>query len=178
MKREQVQRFLRTPRGMLALLLASLAVSAAAALGAASRRDWFEAHVRERYPAVTSELHAVGTGLGGGREAIAIVRSLDAAKQRGLYAAWMVEGGRWPAAAPRAMLAASPRVFLDCAEATLVAGSAAQRARAARFLAASDLPAARALLTHELRRARARGDRELTSFLSHHLSLNDERTLP
>jgi len=43
--RDRLERFLRTPRGVLWLLVLTLAFSAAVAVGIALQRDFFERHI-------------------------------------------------------------------------------------------------------------------------------------
>lgn len=156
--------FLRTPRGVLALLACALVVSAAAAMACALNRDFFEGHVRERYASPSALLVELGQSLDR-PEGVRRLRRLGVAERRGLYTAWIQVGDSWPPAAVRAMVAADPQTCLDAAFQTLIAGSPEQRRRAVRFLALADHPGARELLDEALARAVARREDGLASLI-------------
>ena len=165
----RIEAFLRTPRGVLALLAASLVFSAAVAAGLALHRDFFERHVQERYPAPSGLLAELGRSLD--RPAgLRRLRGLNAEERRQLYTTWIQVGSSWPQTAPRTMMTADPPAFLDAAFQTLIAGSPEQRRRAVRFLSLAGHPAGRELLEESLARARARRETELTAFISDALS--------
>jgi len=156
--------FLRTPRGVLALLAASLAFSAAAAAGLALNRDFFERHVREKYPPPSGLLTELGQSLDS-PPGLRRLRGLNPAERRQLYTTWMQVGDAWPSEAPRAMMAVDPATYLDAAFQTLIAGSPEQRRRAVRFLALAGHPAGRELLEEALVRAQSRRETELAAFI-------------
>ena len=157
---EPLRRWLRTPRGVLGLIAASLAATAAAAAVLASQRAWFESKARETYAEPSAAIDALGRELDSS-QAAGRVRALPAADKGRLYTDWMQAGDAWPEAAPAAMAAADPSFYLDRSLQTLLAGSRAQRARAAAFLARSGAPGARALLAEAAARARRRRESEL-----------------
>lgn len=169
-----LQRFLQTPRGVLALLGAALAFSAAVAVALALNRDFFERHVRERYPPPSRRLAELGRGLDGER-GLRQVRRLSAGERRLLYTTWMQVGDSWPPAAARTLVTADPETFLDAAFKTLIAGSLEQRRRAVSFLVQSRHPAARELLEEALARAEARHETGLAAALREAINALTER---
>lgn len=170
----KIEDFLRTPRGVLVLLAAALAFSAAVAAGLALNRDFFERHVRESYPPPSGLLAELGRSLD--RPAgLRRLRGLSAAERRQLYTTWMQVGASWPAAAPRAMMTADPSTFLDAAFQTLIAGSPEQRRRAVRFLALAGHPAGHELLEEALIRAQSRRETDLAAFISDAMTRFPER---
>ena len=165
---------LRTPRGVLVLLAASLAFSATVAAGLALNRDFFERHVREKYPPPSGLLAEVGRSLGS-PAGLRRLRGLNAAERRQLYTTWIQVGASWPAAAPQAMMTADPSTFLDAAFQTLIAGSPEQRRGAVRFLALAGHPAGRELLEEALVRAQSRRETDLAAFIGDAMSHVSER---
>ena len=166
--------FLRTPRGVLALLAASLVFSAAVAAGLALNRDFFERHVREKYPPPSGLLAELGQSLDS-PAGLRRLRGLNAAERRQLYTAWMQVGDSWPPEAARAMMTIDPAIYLDAAFQTLIAGSPEQRRRAVRFLALAGHPAGRELLEEALTRARSRRETDLAAFICDSITLFPKR---
>ena len=143
--------WLRTPRGVLALLGSCLAAAVVLALLLGSQRAFFEARVRETYAPPTADAVALALTLAGGaREHDLSPRQVDE-----VYQAWMQVGDGWPVDAPRALVRASP-AFLERAAQTLVAGSLSQRRAAARFLAATKDARAVPILARAAQRASRR----------------------
>lgn len=166
--------FLRTPRGVLALLAAALAFSAAVAVALALNRDFFERYVRERYPPASGLLAEIGRSLDS-PPGIQRLRGLNAAERRQLYSTWMQVGDSWPRAAAQAMVAVDPSTYLDAAFQTLIAGSPEQRRRAVRFLTLAGHPGGRELLAEALTRAQARHETELAAVIRHAMNHFPER---
>lgn len=156
--------FLRTPRGVLVLLASALLFSAAVAVALAVNRDFFERHVRERYPPPSGLLAELGRSLDG-EPGMRRLRRLSRAERRQLYTTWMQVGDSWPPEAPRSMAAVDPDLYLDSAFQTLIAGSPEQRRRAVRFLALTGHPEGRELLEEALERAEARRETEMAAFV-------------
>jgi hypothetical protein len=159
MTQPELEAWLRTPRGVLALLGGSLLASVVLALLLGTQREFFERHVREKYPPVSVEAHELGRRLAE-PDAEERIRGLSSREREGLYTAWMQKGDEWPAAAP-AVLVRADRFFLERAERTLRVGSLEQRRAATRFLAASRDTRARPLLEASRLRAQRRREHEL-----------------
>jgi hypothetical protein len=159
MTQPELEAWLRTPRGVLALLGGSLVASMILALLLGTQREFFERHVREKYPPVSAEAHEIGRRLAE-LDAQERVRSLSPREQESLYAAWIQKGHEWPAEAP-AVLVRADALFLERAERTLRVGSREQRRAAVRFLAASRDARARPLLDAARHRAQRRREHEL-----------------
>lgn len=173
--RSRLARFLRTPRGVAALLGAALVVSALAATAVALNRGYFERTVRERYPAPTSLLVELGRSLTGAPGDPERVRRLTPDERKALYFTWVQAGRDWPPAAAGVLVAADPELFVDAAFTTLVAGSAEQRRRAVEFLAQSDDPQARVLLQQALDRARRRRERDFAAIVEAAIVFRERR---
>jgi hypothetical protein len=144
-----------TPRGLGLLLAAALAVSAAVAFAAGTRRSWFERHVSEAWPAPAAP--AARAALPADARALrGAIRVLDVPAKRALYVGWMADPGSLPADGAAAMFDADAEAFSEWAARTLLHGSRAQRVRAIAFLVASRHPAALAPLREAADRAERR----------------------
>lgn len=157
-----LERWLRTPGGILGLIGATFLASAALAVYAVSQRAWFEGHVREKFVPQPERIAEVGRRLTRTGTGIAEVRGLSAADREALFDAWMQAEGRWPAEAPASMVWADPDRYLERARRTLVCGSEAQQQEMLRFLGASRHPGAIPVVERVYEVARARRAASLT----------------
>lgn len=160
----EMRRFLRTPRGQLALIGVTFAGSIALAAFVATQRSFFEKYVREKYESPAAYIVEIGKKLESDED-VRVVKDLSRADHLKLYEAWMQSNDTWPAAAARVMIASSPTLYLHRAAQTLVGGTPRQRRRAVQFLAASDAAEAKPVLRRALDRARLRREYELADFI-------------
>lgn len=137
-----LERWLRTPAGILALIGATFLASALLALYAVSQRAWFEGNVHEKFVPQPERIADIGRRLTHVGSGMVVVRELPAADRDALFDAWMQSEGRWPAEAPASMMWADPARYLGRARRTLVCGSGAQQQEVLRFLGASRHPGA------------------------------------
>lgn len=148
----ELQRFLRTPRGQLLLLLAVLLVSVPIGATVGLNRAFFERYVREKYPAGSRTAQEAAQAIARGEASVARVTSLSPLDREALYRLWMrqepeiagpVDGPRGDQLPPapegpllRAevlgplLFRADPRGYARLLKRTLVAGTPAQRERA------------------------------------------------
>ena len=148
----ELQRFLRTPRGQMVLLLAVLLVSVPIGAAVGLNRALFERYVREKYPAGTQAALEAAAAIARGEASVASVTSLSALDREALYRVWMrqepevagpVDGPRGDQLPPKPqgpllraevvgplLFRADPRGYARLLKRTLVAGTPAQRERA------------------------------------------------
>jgi hypothetical protein len=151
-----LERYLRTPAGILALIGVTWLLAAGAAVFATTQRAWFEGHVREKLVSPGRTVLDVEPHLTNRQAGVAWIRGLGAGDLAGLYETWIARDGGLPASAPMAMVWGDPEYFLGRARSTLVCGSAEQRRRALDFLGLSRHPGAMSLLERAAARAEAR----------------------
>jgi hypothetical protein len=156
-----LNRYLRSPTGIMALIGCTYLAAVVLAFIAVAKRNFFEGYVREKYAAPAERIVEIGRQLAQGTNGVARVQNLPALDQAALYEAWMQGGETWPSNAPAAMMRAAPQCYLKRAHQTMLCGSVEQRGKVVGFLQMSAHPESVALLEQMLDRAQARNEAAL-----------------
>ena len=125
---------LRTLKGQLFLLGAMFAGSVLLASFIATKRDFFESFVEEKYSALPASMKMLADGAAAGKIDREAFGKLSQAERLLLYDDWMTRPDPPPAGTPSALVAADPALYLARAERSLVGGSDKQKLRALKFL--------------------------------------------
>lgn len=160
-----LERFLKTPRGLAWLFSLTLVGAIGLAVVMATQRDFFEKYAREKFEASPIEAQSFADEIRQGTKPLNSLKERVVPQLDALYSIYIEHAGTNDARIAEALVHSAPDRVLARLERTFAAGNMAQRMRAAQLVEAAPRRLFVAVLEKSLVDARAKRLSELTTRL-------------